>query len=146
MKKYNLVLLFILILITISVSSYFFYLDIMFEDKLVKKDVESLYELKRTAGRPIAVYANAQELEAKSYDYNQIIIELNLDAIATVEKKFIQINGEIHNGFSYILLKRLLDIIKNDEVNLISTCIGKECTDNNYGFLIKIRPYSLKLK
>ena len=146
MKKYNLIFLFILILITISVSSYFFYLDIIYEDKLVKTDVKELYDLKRSAGRPIAVFANNEELEAKSYEYNQIIIELNIDAIAIVDRKIIIINGEIHNGFSYILLKRLLDIIKNDEVNLISTCIGKECTDNNYGFLIKIRPYTLKLK
>ena len=146
MRKYNLVLLFILILITISVSSYFFYLDIIYEDKLVKKDVKSLYDLKRSAGRPIAVFANTDELAVKADEYNQIIIELNLDAIAKVDKKIITINGQIHNGFSYILLKRLLDIIKNDEVNLISSCIGKECTDNNYGFLLKIRPYSLKLK
>lgn len=146
MKKYNIVLLFILILITISVSSYFFYLDIIYEDKLIKKDVKELYNLKRSAGRPIAMYANPNELEVKVDEYNQVIIELNLDAIAKRENNIITINGEIHNGFSYILLKRLLDFIKNDEVNLISSCIGKECTDNNYGFFIKIRPYTLKLK
>ena len=146
MKKYNLVLLFILILITISVSSYFFYLDIMYKDKIVKTDVKSLYNLKREAGRPIAVFANAKELETKTKEYNEIIVELNLDAIAKVDKQSMVINGEIHNGFSYVLLKRLLHIIKNDEVNIISTCIGKDCTDNNYGFLLKVRPYSLKLK
>ncbi|MDF1874951.1 hypothetical protein JHD48_04305 [Sulfurimonas sp. SAG-AH-194-I05] len=146
MKKYNYIILFILILITISVSTYFFYLDIIYSDKLVKKDVESLYKLKRTAGRPIVVYANAEELDAKVYDYNQIIIELNLDAMVFAENKLLKIQGNIHNGFSYILLKRLLNIIKNDEVNVLTTCIGKDCTSDNYGFLIKIRPYSLKLK
>lgn len=146
MKKYNLILLFILILITISVSSYFFYLDIMYKDKLVKQDVRELYDLKRSAGRPIAVFANADELASKVYEYNQIIIDLNLDAIAVVDKQIIHINGEIHNGFSYALLKRLLNIIKNDEANVQSVCVGKECADNDYGFLIKIRPYSLKLK
>lgn len=146
MKKYNYVLLFILILITISVSSYFFYLDIMYKDKIVRKDVESLYNLKRQAGRPIAVYATTQELTDKANLYNEMIIELNLDAIAKVETNIITINGQIHNSFSYILLKRLLHIIKNDEVNVMSTCIGKECTDNPYGFLLKFRPYSIKLK
>ncbi len=146
MKKYNIVLLFILILITISISTYFFYLDIIYEDKLVKKDVESLYELKRAAGKPIVVYANKDELEQKAYTYNQIIVELNLDAAAAVSSNIITIRGAIHNSYSYILLKRLLNIIKNDEVNLISTCIGKECTQEDYGFLIKIRPYTLKLK
>jgi hypothetical protein len=146
MKQYNLIILFILILITISVSSYFFYLDIIYKDKLVKKDVESLYDLKRIAGKPIVVFADAAEIEERVFEYNQIIQELNLDAIAIGQKDIIIINGEIHNSFSYILLKRLLDIIKNDEANLISTCIGKECTDNNYGFLIKIKPYLLKLK
>lgn len=146
MKKYNIVLLFILILITISVSSYFFYLDIMYKDKIVKKDVQALYNLKRQAGRPIAVYATPKELEAKAKTYNEMIIELNLDAIAKVNKNILTINGQIHNGFSYILLKRLLNIIKNDEVNVISTCIGKDCTDNPYGFFLKIRPYTIKLK
>jgi len=146
MKKYNIVLLFILILITISISTYFFYLDIIYEDKLVKKDVEALYKLKRAAGKPIVVYANTDEVEQKVFVYNQIIVELNLDAIARQEKAFVIIRGAIHNSYSYILLKRLLNIIKNDEVNLISTCIGKECTQEDYGFMIKVRPYTLKLK
>ena len=146
MKKYNIVLLFILILITISISTYFFYLDIMYKDKLIKKDVESLYELKRTAGKPIVVYASLDEVEQKAFTYNQIIIELNLDAAARPNKAFVVIRGVIHNSYSYILLKRLLNIIKNDEVNLISACIGKECTQEDYGFLIKLRPYTLQLK
>ena len=146
MKRYNLAILFVLILLTISVSSYFFYLDIIYKDKLTKNDVELLYDLKRVAGKPIVEYANAQELDKKAYDYNQIIQELNLDAIAEVKKETITIRGEIHNTLSYVLLKKLFDIIKNDEVNLLKTCVGKECTDNNYGFLIEIRPYMLKLK
>ncbi len=146
MKKYNLVVLFILILLTVSVSSYFFYLDIIYQDRLVKKDVESLYELKRTAGRPIVTYADAEGLDLKTYDYNEIIRELNLDAIAVVDGKSLLIRGVIHNGYSYILLKRLLNVIKNDEVDLQSLCIGQECTRDDYGFLIKIKPYLLKLK
>lgn len=146
MKQYNLAILFILILLTISVSSYFFYLDIIYKDKLVKQDVESLYDLKRIAGKPIVVYANEQEIEEKVFDYNQVIQELNIDAVAQAQKDTIIIRGAIHNSFSYILLKRLLNIIKNDEVNLVTTCIGRECTDNDYGFSIEIRPYLLKLK
>lgn len=146
MKRYNLAILFVLILLTISVSSYFFYLDIIYKDKLTKNDVETLYDLKRVAGKPIVEYANAQELDKKAYDYNQIIQELNLDAIAEVKKETITIRGEIHNTLSYVLLKKLFDIIKNDEVNLLQTCVGKECTDNNYGFFIEMRPYLLKLK
>ena len=146
MKKYNFVLLFILILITISVSTYFFYLDIMYKDKIVKKDVQELYELKRSAGRPIAVFADPNELQEKVYQYNQIILELNLDAIAEIKDNSMIIRGEIHNSFSYLLLKRLLNIIKNDEINLVSTCIGKGCTDNDYGFFLQMRPYTLKLK
>ena len=146
MKQYNLVILFFLILITISISSYFFYLDIIYKDKIVKKDVESLYSLKRIAGKPIVSYANSTEVKDKVLKYNEIIQELNLDAIAEIDKNFITINGAIHNSFSYILLKRLFNILKNDEINLITACVGKECTDNDYGFLIKFRPYVLKLK
>ena len=146
MKQYNLVILFILILITISVSSYFFYLDIIYKDKVVKSNVKSLYDLKRIAGKPIVQYANKAELEDKVLEYNQIIMELNIDAMAQADKSIIIIKGAIHNSFSYILLKKLLNIVKNDEVNLISVCVGKECTEDNYGFSIKIRPYLLKLK
>jgi len=146
MKKYNVIILFILILITISVSSYFFYLDTIYRDKLVKKDVESLYELKRVANKPIIVYANEVELESKMKEYNAIIQELNLDAIAQRDTKRITIEGVIHNSYSYILLKKLLNVIKNDEVTLLSSCIGVECTKDAYGFLITLKPYSLKLK
>lgn len=146
MKKYNLVALFILILITISVSTYFFYLDIIYKDKIVKSDVSSLYDLKRIAGKPIVEYADKAQMAKKIHEYNQIIAELNIDAIAIAEEKNIIIKGAIHNGFSYILLKRLLGVIKNDEVNLIDTCIGQECTKDEYGFLIKMRPYVLKIE
>ncbi|MBN2781924.1 MAG: hypothetical protein JXQ66_01650 [Campylobacterales bacterium] len=146
MKKYNIILMFILILLTISVSSYFFYLDIIYEDKIVKENVESLYELKKAAGRPVIEYASAKEVEQKTHDYNQIIVELNLDAIASDDKKVITIKGVIHNSYSYMILKRLLEIIKNDEVNVVSSCVGKNCTEDEYGFLIKMRPYLLKLK
>ncbi|MDF1881470.1 hypothetical protein JHD50_09180 [Sulfurimonas sp. MAG313] len=145
MRKYNFIILFILILITISISTYFFYLDIIYRDKLVKKDVEALYSLKRAAGKPIVQYSSAQELELKKDEYNEIILELNLDAVATHDKSNIVLSGVIHNSYSYILLKKLLHIVKNDNVNLILVCIGKECTNDIYGFLIKIKPYSLKL-
>jgi hypothetical protein len=119
---------------------------LIYKDKLIKKDVESLYELKRVASKPIVAYASATELEAKVFEYNQIILELNIDAIAEAEQSSIVIRGAIHNSISYVLLKRLLNIIKNDEVTLMSACIGEECTSDDYGFLVKIRPYSLKLK
>ena len=146
MRKYNITILFILILVTISVSSYFYYLDVIYKDKLVKKDVESLYKLKRAASKPIMTYSNPAEVTAKTAEYNEILREFNLEANALSKEKFILIQGAIHNGYSYILLKKLLNVIKNDEVNLINTCIGKECTEDNYGFSISIKPYSLKLK
>jgi len=145
MRKYNFTILFILILITISVSTYFFYLDIIYRDKLVKKDVEALYQLKRIASKPIVQYSSTPELLQIETEYNEIILELNLDAIATNDGGHIVLTGVIHNSYSYILLKKLLNIVKNDNVNLISVCIGKECTEDIYGFLIKIKPYSLKL-
>ena len=146
MKKYNLTILFILILVTISVSSYFYYLDVIYRDKLVKKDVEALYQLKRAAGKSIVTYATAEEVVTKTAEYNEILRELNLEATAENKENTVLIQGTIHNGYSYILLKKLLNIIKSDEVNLINTCIGKECTGDNYGFLISIKPYSLKLQ
>jgi len=146
MRKYNLAIVFILILLTISVSAYFFYLDIIYKDKIIKNDVKQLSALNNLAKKSIIKYADKKEMLKKTTEYNQIIQELNLDAIASKKKNEIIIQGTIHNNLSYILLKRLLNIIKNDEVTLISTCIGQKCTKDNYGFLIRFRPYLLKLK
>lgn len=149
MKKYNftiLIILFILILITITISSYFFYLDIIYKDKLVKRDVESIYALKRQAIKPFVRFANTEEMTKKALEYNDIIRELNLDAIAEIKKDNLTIRGAIGEGYSYTMLKKLLNLIKNDEVKVISICVGKECTVDDYGFLIEVKPYSLKLK
>ena len=146
MKKYNIATVFILILLTISVSTYFFYLDIIYKDKFVQNDLYELANLKRVASKSIFQYANKEEVEKKVSEYNQIIQELNLDAIAQSQKNEVVIKGAINDSLSYTLLKRLLNIIKNDEVKLISTCIGKECTEDNYGFLVRFRPYLLKIK
>lgn len=146
MKKHNITILFILILIIGSVFGYFFYLDKIYENKFITKNIVSIKELKKTADRPILAYADTKELDAKVKEYNDIIIELNLDAIAEIKKNTIVIKGAINSNYSYVVLKKLLDLIKNDEVNLLSLCMGKNCTKDNYGFLIKIRPYALKLK
>ena len=149
MKKYNftiLIILFIIILITISVSSYFFYLDIIYKDKLVKRDVESIYALKRQAVKPFVRFANKHELDNKALEYNDIIRELNLDAIAEVKENKLTVTGAIGDGYSYTMLKKLLNLIKNDEVKVLNICIGNECTKDDYGFLIEVKPYSLKVK
>ena len=146
MKQYNVAILFILILLTISVSSYFFYLDIIYKEKVVKNDIEVLHHLDNIAKKPIINYANEQELTQKSIHYQQLLDELNIEAHVQKESPFLLIEGVINDTISYLLLKQLLSIIKNDDVNIISTCVGKGCTSQNYGFLIKIRPYTLKLQ
>lgn len=146
MKKYNIAIVFILILITISISTYFFYLDIIYKNKFTTNDVVELTKLNNIAKKPIVSYANKKELEEKASEYNQIIQEMNIDAIAKVENNLVVIQGVIHDNLSYLILKRILKIIKNDQVNLLSTCIGQGCTKEDYGFLIKFRPYLLKLK
>lgn len=146
MKKHNIIILFILIIIISSVFGYFFYLDKIYENKFITNNIVSIKELKKTANKPILKYANEEELNSKVREYNNIIVELNIDAIAQRDKNIIIIKGAINSSYAYVVLKRFLDLIKNDEVNLLSLCLGKGCTKDNYGFLIKIRPYTLKLK
>jgi len=146
MRKYNIAIVFILILLTISISTYFFYLDTIYKDKFIRNDVKQLSALNNIAKKSIIKYADKKELIKKVSEYNQIIQELNLDAITFQNKNTIVIEGTIHNNLSYILLKKLLNIIKNDEVKLTNTCIGQNCTKDRYGFIIKFRPYLLKLK
>lgn len=146
MKKNNITIFLIFIVIICSVLGYFFYLDAIYENKFVTKDIASLEELKKTVNRPILNYADKKELEFKAKEYNDIIHELNLDAIAEVNGNIMIIKGAINSNYSYVILKKFLDLIKNDEVNLVDLCLGKGCTEDTYGFLIKIRPYALKLK
>lgn len=146
MKHYNTAIVFILILLTVSVSSYFYYLDIIYKDKLINVDIKSLNELKDVVKQPIIAYANEKELEAKAFEYNQIISELNINASAQTVNQHIIIKGNIDDSISYVLLKRLLNIIKNDSVNLVEACIGESCNDVEYGFVIKFQPYILKSK
>lgn len=146
MKKHNITIFFILVMIVCSVLGYFFYLDKIYENKYIQKNIVSIKELKKTASMPILAYADKEELESKNKEYNDIIIELNLDAIAKTNKNIIVITGSINSNYSYVVLKKLLDLIKNDEVNLEDLCLGKDCTKDKYGFLIKIRPYTLKLE
>ncbi|MEA1918088.1 MAG: hypothetical protein U9N42_11260 [Campylobacterota bacterium] len=143
MKKYNLVALFILVLITISLSSYFYFLDIVYKDKVVKSDVQALYKLRENIKKPIVLYANTKVLKEKNEEYEEIIRDLNLDATSKVDDKSLKISGGLHNTYSYILMKKLLNIIKNDDVKVVNICIGSGCTHEPYGFSFVFRPYVL---
>lgn len=145
MKKYSLVALFIVILMTILVSTYFYFLDIVYEDKTVAEEVKTFSALKTAVEQPVAVYAEDQTLRAKNDQYDAIIHELEMDAMVTIDKQKLIIQGGIHETYSYLLLKRLLDVVKNDDVELVSSCIGKGCTADEYGFNITIHPYVLNI-
>ncbi len=145
MKKYSLVSLFIVILITILVSTYFYFLDIVYEDKTVAAELQTLSELKKTVEQPIAVYAPDELLRKKNDQYDTLIQELDMDATVTIDKQELHIQGGIHDTYSYLLLKRLLDVVKNDDVDLVSSCIGQGCTADEFGFSITVHPYELKI-
>jgi len=143
MKKYSIVAMFIVVLITIAVSSYFFFLDITHDNKLVKEEVDALQELKSTINTPVAEYLTANDLQAKGSEYGDILEELGIKGSCRTEKEFILIEGVIEDSESYVLMKRLLAVVKNDSVTLIASCIGKGCVQADYGYKITIRPYKL---
>jgi len=145
MKKYSLVALFIVILMTILVSTYFYFLDIVYEDKTVAEEVKTFSALKTAVEQPVAVYAQDEVLRAKNDQYDSLIQELNMDAKVSIEKEKLIIQGGIHETYSYLLLKRLLDVVKHDDVELVSSCIGKGCTADEFGFSITIHPYVLNV-
>lgn len=145
-KKYSLVALFVVILITILVSTYFYFLDIVFENKTVAEEVKTFSALKTAVEQPVAVYSQGDSLRAKNDQYDALIQELALDASVAIDKEKLIIQGGIHDTTSYLLLKRLLDVVKHDDVELVSSCIGKGCTVAEYGFKISIHPYELKIQ
>ncbi len=143
MKKYSVIALFILVLITITISSYFYFLDIVHDNKVVKEEVGALQVLKNTINTPVAEYVEGKELQTKQESYAAILDELGINGRCRIEKELLVIEGVIDNGASYVLLKRLLAVIKNDEVTLVSSCVGKGCVPSAYGYKIMIRPYRL---
>lgn len=145
MKKYSLVGLFVVVLIAILVATYFYFLDIVYENKTVAEEVKTFSALKTAVEQPVAVYAEGDVLRAKNDQYQAFIDELEMDAEVKIDHNKLTIQGGIHDTYSYLLLKRLLDIVKNDDVELISSCIGQGCTEDDFGFFITIHPYVLKL-
>lgn len=146
MKKYNLIVVFILILITIGVSSYFYFLDIVYQGKIVKTSLSSIQGLTDVASKEIIKFADDGELNLKNDEYNDIIVELNINAISSITDRSLLISGELDDSFSYVLMKKLLNIIKNDDVKIENICIGTGCGSDSYSFSFKFRPYSLSFK
>ncbi|HEX5328558.1 hypothetical protein [Sulfuricurvum sp.] len=145
MKKYSLVGLFVVILITILVATYFYFLDIVYEDKTVAEEVKTFSALKTAVEQPVAVYAEGDVLRTKNDQYEQLLQEFGMEGEVKIDQKKLIIQGGIHDTYSYLLLKRLLDVVKNDDVELVSSCIGQGCTGDEFGFSIIIHPYVLKI-
>lgn len=145
MKKYSLVGLFVVILLTILVATYFYFLDIVYENKTVAEEVKTFSALKTAVEQPVAVYAKGDVLRTKNDQYKALIQELGMEADVTINKEKLTIQGGIHDTYSYLLLKRLLDVVKNDDVELVSSCIGQGCTGDEFGFSITVHPYVLKI-
>ena len=145
MKKYSLVGFFIIVLITILIAAYFYFLNIVYEDKTVAEEVKTFSALKTAVEQPVAVYAEGEVLRTKNDQYKAMLQELGMEADVTIDKNKLTIQGGIHDTYSYLLLKRLLDVVKNDDVELVSSCIGQGCTGDNYGFAITVHPYVLKI-
>lgn len=145
MKKYSLVGLFVVILLTILVATYFYFLDIVYEDKTVAEEVKTFSALKTAVEQPVAVYAEGDVLRTKNDQYKALLQELGMEADVTINKEKLTIQGGIHDTYSYLLLKRLLDVVKNDDVELVSSCIGQGCTGDEFGFSITVHPYVLKI-
>ena len=145
MKKYSLVALFVVILVAILVATYFYFINIVYEDKAVAEEVKTFSALKTAVEQPVAVYAKSDVLSAKNDQYKAMLQELGMEADVTINQDKLTIQGGIHDTYSYLLLKRLLDVVKNDDVELVSSCIGQGCTGDEYGFSITVHPYVLKI-
>ena len=145
MKKYSFVGLFVVILLTILVATYFYFLNIVYEDKTVAEEVKTFSALKTAVEQPVAAYAKGDVLRAKNDQYKAMLQELGMEADVMIDKEKLTIQGGIHDTYSYLLLKRLLDVVKNDNVELVSSCIGQGCTGDDFGFSITVRPYVLKI-
>ncbi len=144
MKKYNLLILFILLLCLGGVGGYFYLLDLIYENKVTEEKITSLKQLKQKVQEPIVVKADTKYLEQKRAEYEEILQKLELPGRVEIKDRFILINGAIESSYSYMMLKRLLNIVKNDNAKLESMCIGANCNEHKYGFFIKIAPYILK--
>lgn len=145
MKRYSLVALFIVVLIAILVATYFYFLNIVYEGKTVAEEVKTFSALKTAVEQPVAVYAEGDVLRTKNDQYKELLQEFGMEADVKIDQQKLIIQGGIHDTYSYVLLKRLLDVVKNDDVELVSSCIGQGCTTDEFGFSIIVHPYVLKI-
>lgn len=146
MKKYNLLILFLFLLSLVGVGGYIYFLDVIYDNKIVDTKIVDLKNLEKRAQQPIVSKISQKELILKQKEYEDILYELELEGKILVDNQTIVLTGSIEKSHSYTMLKKLLGIIKNDSVKLESMCIGLDCNEYKFGFFIKITPLVLNFQ
>lgn len=146
MKKINLILFAIVVLAVVSVGSYLYFIDGVSKTKQLQKQIASLQKIKQDIQKPVVTQLNASQLHEKRAEYEDILQKLELEGSVSVADTTLVISGAIKDTYSYLMLKRVLHSIKNDTVTLQSSCMGVECNESRYGFLIKFEPFALRYR
>ncbi|MGM0623792.1 MAG: hypothetical protein ACQESH_07190 [Campylobacterota bacterium] len=146
MKKINLILFVIVLLGTVSVGSYLYFIDGVSKTKQLEKEIASLQKIKQDIQKPVVTKLNASQLHEKRAEYENILQKLELEGSVSVADTTLVISGTIKDTYSYLMLKRVLHSIKNDTVTLQSSCMGRQCNESRYGFLIKFEPFALRYR
>jgi Tfp pilus assembly protein PilN len=146
MKKFNLVLVLLTLLFFASVGGYIYFLEGLSQTKKLQSEIASLQRIKENIQKPVIQKADFNELSLKESEYKEILQKLGLNANISIEQTSIKISGAISDTYSYMMVKRMLAIVKNDSVTLENLCMGVGCNEYEYGFFVKFEPYVLKYR
>lgn len=146
MKKINIIIVLIFVITLFSVGSYIYFIDSLSKTKQIKQEIASLQQIKQNIQKPIIQKATPTQMAAKKAEYEAILEKVELIASVESNNGVLVIDGAITDTYSYMMLKRVLNIIKNDTLKVQNLCMGAGCNGYEYGFFVELEPFVLNYR
>ncbi len=144
MKKFNLLLIALLVLTILTVAGYIYFLQMDSANAKLKNEIRQLQQLKGDVQEAVVAPMGTKALLEKKSEYQELLQTYELKAKIGIKKNTLEIDGKIRSSQDYMMLKRLLAMIKSDQATLENVCIGQGCNEHQYGFVLRFSPFVLK--
>ena len=146
MKKINIIFVLIFLLTIGAIGSYIYFIDSLSQTKQIKQEIVSLQHIKQNIQKPIIQKVTSTQMAAKKAEYEAILERVELIASVESNNGVLVIDGAITDTYSYMMLKRVLNIIKNDTLKVQKLCMGAGCNEYEYGFFVELEPFVLSYR
>lgn len=141
MKKYNIALTIVFTIFIAVIFGYIYFIDKIYQDKIVQKQIQALDVIYQKASKPIISDLSQEELAKEKENLDFILKKLSINATIQENKGLFIISGKIDNTGDYVLIKKFIDIVENTNYICNNICIGKNCTKDLFGFSLTIKPF-----